>query len=559
MLRNRIKKNSLLWVLRKTKKRMPAIASMAAMSMVSAYLSVRFTLGTQQVIDAAVAKDLAWFQHAAIYLGVLILFVLGLNLLQAHTNDKLDADLDRDMKQSLMQMILRGDYQVIAQYHSGDLVHRMNTDVSTVNSSLVELFTGLCSFVVQMAAVFVVLLRISPVFTFAMLGFSLVLGGGTLLFQRMLKDLHTRINTASGRISGFLQEVIEKILIVQALDVGDTMEEKTEALLEERWQLQRKRKNLSLMSTAGMSVLGEGIGFITLIWCTYRLLHGTMSFGTLTATTRLASQLQAPIMVVPYFLRRLIVMSASAERLMEIEEIPQEKKDTSLDLSAVYDKMESIRAQELCFSYDRELVLDHLSFEIPKGGLTVIVGQSGSGKSTLLRLLLSVLKPLEGSLDVKMKDGSVLPVSRNLRRLFTYAPQGNLLMSGTLRDNLLLARPDATDAEIEEAVYISAISDYLPQLPEGLDTMLGENGVGLSEGQAQRVALARAILSGAPILLLDEVTSSLDGETERKVLERIRGMKDKTCIVVTHRPAILALADETLSIVDGRMERYTRE
>lgn len=555
-MRDKVKKNSILWVIRKTKRRLPVIVLLAVFSMINAYLGVRFALGTQEVIDAAVSTDLVMFKQAGIRLLMIITAILVTGLLSVHFSDKLNVDLDRDMKESLMHYILRGDYQSLSKYHSGDLVHRLNTDVSTVNGAMMAISSSLSSFVVQMISVIIILAGVSAKFTFGMLAFSMILGGGTLIFQRMLKDLHKRINDASGRISGFLQEVIEKLLIVQALDVGESMEKKTDDLLEQRWQLQRKRKNLGLWSMAGMSILGEGIAFITLIWCANRLLHGQMSFGMLTATTQLAGRLEAPVMMLPYLLRQVISMSASAERLMEIEAISQEVNDQNLNLNKVYEEMETVSAKDLCFAYNRDWVLNKLTFEIPKGGLTVIVGQSGSGKSTLLRLLLSVFKPAEGTLGIRMKDGTLLPLTRETRKLFTYAPQGNLLMSGTLRENLLLANPDATEEEIMEAVHISAIDDYLPQLPDGLDTNLGENGGGLSEGQAQRVALARAILTKAPILLLDEVTSSLDGETERKVLNRIRALKDRTCIVVTHRPAVLELADETLSIVDGQMVRY---
>ncbi len=551
-----IKKNALLWTMQRIRKRIPAIISITILSMLSAYLSVKFALQTRMVIDSAISGNMAEFKLSAMMLSILILVTVLIGLLSSHLSDKVNIDLDCDMKKIIMRTILKGDYQTISAYHSGDLVHRLNADISTVNQSIMSIATSLSSFVVRMIAVIIVLSGVSYRFTVALLCVSFFLGGGTLIFQRMLKKLQKQINDASGQISSFLQEVIERLLIVQALDVGDAMEKKADILLEERRKMQRKRKNLTLLSMAGMNVFGQFIAFVTLIWCANQLLQGKMSFGTLTATTQLASQMQAPIIMVPHLLREFMAMTTSAERLIEIEAIPQEEKQETLDISAIYEEMQIIYAENLCFAYSRERVLDEVSFEIPKGGLTVIVGQSGSGKSTLLRLLLSVFIPSKGTLGIAMRNGSRMSLSRDTRRIFTYAPQGNLLLSGTLRENIIFARPDATEEEIQQAIYISAIDDYLPQLPEGLDTYLGENGGGLSEGQAQRVALARAVLSKAPILLLDEVTSALDGETERKVLERIRALKDRTCIVVTHRPAVLEIADLTLSIVDGRIVKY---
>lgn len=555
MLRNRLKTNSLLWILKRSKRSLPAIGVMVLLSMVSSWFGIQFALSTQRVIDAAVSGDSAALTRAGLLLGGLITVTIGTGLFSRHWSDKLDVRMDWDMKQQMMHCILRGDYQALSRYHSGDLVHRLNTDISVVNGGLVGIATMIFSLAVSMAGAMAVMAQVSLPFTLILLAVCAVIGGATLAMQQMLKNILKRINDSSGRISGFLQEVIEKLLIVQALDMGTRIEEKTDDLLEKRWQLQRKKKNLDLLSSAGLTILGQGLGFITLLWCAGQLRKGLITFGTLTAITQLASRLEAPIFALPALLRELISMSASAERLMEIEAVPQEDKDQDIDLKALYEDMESLKAEDLSFAYNRDKVLDGLSFEIPKGSLTVIVGQSGSGKSTLLRLLLSIYKPGEGSISIRKKDGTQIPNSRDVRKLFTYAPQGNLLMSGTLRDNLVFACPDATEAEIQEAVHISAIDDYLPMLPQGLDTYIGENGTGLSEGQAQRVALARAILSRAPILLLDEVTSALDMDTEEKVLQRIRSLKDRTCIVVTHRPAVLKLADVTLNIVDGRMYR----
>ena len=187
-----------------------------------------------------------------------------------------------------------------------------------------------------------------------------------------------------------------------------------------------------------------------------------------------------------------------------------------------------------------------------KGKLFVISGCSGVGKSTILKLLLGVYQPSQGGLRADC-GGEQMILDRRTRRLFAYVPQGNLLLSGSLRENLTIVRPDATEEEIQRAIYVSAMDDFLPQLPQGLDTVLGESGAGLSEGQAQRLSIARAVLGGAPILLLDECTSALDAVTEETVLRRIRELPDKTCIAVTHRPAATTLADWQLMVQDEKI------
>jgi len=250
-------------------------------------------------------------------------------------------------------------------------------------------------------------------------------------------------------------------------------------------------------------------------------------------------------------------MTAACERLMELEkdcgnlELPEK---TAIS----YEKVEAICARNLSFSYGRDQVFENSSFTLPKGTFAVITGASGIGKSTLLKLLLGIFKPQSGELFLSCEDGEIY-ADRSTRGLFAYVPQGNLLFSGTLRENLLLTCPDATEEQIRQAIYVSNMDAFLPQLPQGLDTVLGENAHGLSEGQAQRLSIARAYLSGAPILLLDEATSALDAETEKTVLERLRALPGKTCIAVTHRPAALSLADRQLEVVNGRIECRTIE
>jgi ATP-binding cassette subfamily B protein len=277
-----------------------------------------------------------------------------------------------------------------------------------------------------------------------------------------------------------------------------------------------------------------------------------MSFGSLTAVIQLVNQIQMPIVNLSGVMPQYIAMVASAERLMELEEIRGEPEPIDEDAKALYDRMDAIRASGLFFAYDRDEILSDAAFTLPKGAFAVITGASGIGKSTLLKLLLGIYKPNGGGLYT-VSGSEEQPIDRRTRRLFAYVPQGNLLLSGSLRENLTIIRPDATEAEIRQAIHVSCMDEYLDQLPRGLDTVLGESGAGLSEGQAQRLAIARAVLGGAPILLLDECTSALDERTEDQVLRRIRALPDRTTIAVTHRPAAIALCDWRLEVNDGKI------
>lgn len=541
--------NCICWVFSKIRHRLPALAALSVVSILGSLLSVIFALSTQDVIDTAVGGIQSEFFFACLGLGGLIFMRVLCNAVSIHLNEKLTADLDRDFKKEIIHKILHSEYAQISRYHSGDLVNRMNGDVKSVYSGILVVLSSAVSLITGLLTAVCVLLKMAPVFTAAIVLISAVLALFTLLIQKQMKILHKNASDANGKVSGFFQEIIEKLLMVQSLDVSEEIERRSDNLLEGRWNVLRTRKNLGISVSVGSNLLSNVGGFITLVWCANKLLLHEISFGELTAMTALVSQLQTPMLMLPAIIPKFASIIAASERLMEIENIPFQSGNIMEDCSGFYKSLTSISARNLTFSYGRNIVMENVDFTLPLEGLSVVVGSSGIGKSTLLKLLLGIYRPISGELVLHTKEGEI-PVSRSTRSMFSYAPQGNLLLSGTLRENLLLSCPNATEEQIQRAVYVSAMDEYLAELPEGLDTFLGENGAGLSEGQAQRLSLARAILRGAPILLLDEVTSALDARTEEIVLTRIRELKERTCIAVTHRPAAIKLASWQLEILE---------
>lgn len=546
------KNNSISWIYRMMKRRIPSILCLSFIQVFSAYLGVRFALVTQNVIDSAVGGNRDVFLRACLILAVFILVRIVCNALATHMSQMVRANLDRDFKRNILHKIYHSEYADISKYHSADLVHRMNTDGAAVYGGVLTIFTSLASYLTTLATAVITLMSLEPVFTLAMGLGTAAITLMTALIQRRMKKLHKESSEAGSKVSGFLHESINRLMLVQALDVSDEMERRAEDVLEYRWQVVRRRKNVSLVMSFGSSGLGFLGGFVTLLWCSSKLMRGEITYGGMSALSSLVAQLQTPLMMLPHIIPQITAISAACERLMEIERIAEQPKPDETDVQALYDRMNAIRAKDLTFSYDRDPVIQNVSLTIPKGGLTVIVGQSGIGKSTLLKLLLGLYRPDSGELVIDTEDGAV-SISRAARSLFSYAPQGNFLLSGTLRENLVLTNPNATDEQIAHALYVGCMEEYVASLPQGLDTPLGENGAGLSEGQAQRLSLARAILSGAPVLLLDEVTSSLDAATEQTVLERICALPGKTCIAVTHRPAALALADSVIEVTEDGM------
>ena len=552
-----MKNNAMLWAVRRVRKRIPAVALMTGADIANALLAVAFALGSQRVIDTATAGEQTAFVWACVVQLGIILGILGTIALYNHLRDKLLAQLDRDWKKDLLHKLLHGEYAQVSQYHTGELLNRLNNDVRNFDTGLLSVVPKVLSTLVRLSAIIIVLAAMEPLFTLAAVVAGVVVVVATAVLRRSLKDLQKKVSNAEGKVSGFLQETLEKLLMVQAMDVSDEMENRADVQMEQRYQLQRKRKNVALMANLCVVVLSYGAGFGALVFCANGLLHQTMTFGVLTAITQLVGQLQGPVVSLSGIIPQYITMSAAAERLMELEPLACQE-DPRQQIEDIYAEATAICAQDLTFRYDRDKVLENAFFALPKGEMAVIVGPSGTGKSTLLKLLLGIYRPENGQLYIKTEHGSI-PLDRSTRRLFAYVPQGNLLLSGTLRENLIITRPDATQQQIDRAIYVSAMDEYLPGLPKGLDTVLGESAAGLSEGQAQRLSIARAVLSDAPILLLDEATSALDAQTERTVLERLSQLEGKTCIAVTHRPAAVELCRWQLELQDGKCEAKVRQ
>lgn len=548
----------IFWILKKVRHRLPVLAAMILFNAASALLGVLFALGTKGVIDSAVAGvDGEFLVACAVQLSIICGVLLCSNV-GHYLRDRLVTDLDRDWKRELLHGLLEADYAQVSGYHSGELVNRLNNDVRVLNSGLVSAVPELVAMVVRLVTAVTVLAAVQPVFTLTLALMGALVVFATSFARRWLKNINKQVSRTEGRVLSFLQEALERLLVVQAMDLSQEVERRADELLMERYRMHRKRRAISLLANSSVSAMFYLAGFVTLVWCAFNLLHGRMTFGTLTAVTQLVSQLQTPFIHLSGFIPQYAAMTAAAERLMELEQIKGEPVQEEQDRRWHYDRMDSLGAQGMCFGYEEEEVLHDVSFSLPKGAFAAITGASGIGKSTLLKLMLGVFRPGKGTLYVQC-DGERIPLSRNTRGLFAYVPQGNFLFSGTLKDNILISNPDAEEEEIQQAVHISAMDQFLPQLPDGLDTVIGENGHGLSEGQVQRLAIARAVLSGAPVLLLDEATSALDAQTEQLVLERIARLPGRTCIAVTHRSAALELADWRLEVANKTITAYPIE
>lgn len=548
-------KTTLHFLAERNRRYTPGLILLTLLEVARAYLGVEFAMVTRQVIDCAQGGSAEKLTRAALLLAAVVAGIMVLYASAQYLRGWLRATLDREWKTRLSHKLLHGDYATVSAYHSGELVNRLTSDVEAVNGGVIALIPNVAALLTRLVSAVWMMATMEPTFTLLAVACGLVVIGATGFFRQRLKTLHKQMQEANGKANGFVQEIMEKLLAVQAMSVEAETEAREKKILDSRWKLQMRQQRFSIMGTTGMYLACYLLEGAALVWCALRLMQGEISFGTLTAVVQLTGQLEGPILNFSGYIPQYVAMLASAERLMELEEISGVSVQKR-DVQTLFGADTCIEAEGLCFAYDDTTVFDSASFRLPLQGSAAITGNSGIGKSTLLKLLLGIYKPTSGRLLLRTGSEEI-PLNAETRGLFAYVPQGNLLFSGTLRENLLLTAPDATEQDMETAAFVSCMDEYLPQLEHGFDTVLGESGAGLSEGQAQRVSIARAVLSGAPVLLLDEATSALDAVTEQRVLERLNALPGRVCIAITHRPAALALSDRQMVIADGKITVQT--
>ena len=390
----------------------------------------------------------------------------------------------------------------------------------------------------------------------------------TYAFRKVLKRLHKQVQERDGKLRIFLQEHISSMMIIRSFAAEQQTEDDAITKMQAHKSARMKKNHFSNFCNIGFGIAMNGMYLFGVCYCGYGILLGTISYGTLTAITQLISQIQAPFANITGYLPRFYAMAASAERLMEIEDFRNDSENTALDIDTVKkyyaNGLRSFGLRNADFTYypavdsikdlskaHQPIVLKNISIEIGKGEYVAFTGHSGCGKSTVLKLLMSIYKLDSGERFLTDTDGEK-PLTPEWHRLFAYVPQGNQLMSGTIREVVAFAdKADMqSDERINRALRIACADDFIADLDGGIDTLLGERGTGLSEGQMQRIAIARAIFSDSPILLLDEATSALDSDTEKRLLQNLRSMTDKTVVIVTHRPAALEICDRVIDFTN---------
>lgn len=538
-------KATLKWIYARTKRFLPAVAVTSLISAFTAVSYVLLALITKRVLDIA-TKDAAGSLAAAgtalfAVIAVQVILSACQSLLNAYVNGKLTLSL----RSYLFTLICRKKYSQISRYHSGDILNRLTSDVDVVVSSSVSIIPSVVSTVAKITAGIGAMIFMNPIIAAVILVLGITVPAIGRAINKKYKYMHKECQRTEGKTRSFMQECFENIVVIKSFASEKPFVKRLTVFMEDNFRLKIKRTGISVLASICLYTFFTAGYYAVLLWGAGGLAAGTLTYGTLMLFLQLISQLRAPLQNVSGILPQYYSALASAERLIELEK-PEDEKPSLEKESAdrLKDNFESLEINGLCFGYGREAVIENCSFKIEKNKITAVTGESGSGKSTLFKLILGLYSPTAGSITVNGK----IPVDASVRGLFAYVPQGNMVLSGTVKDNITLCNPDVDEERLINAAKAAEIYDYISSLPDGFDTVLSERGAGLSEGQIQRISIARALLTEAPVLLLDEATSALDETTETRVLENIKAMSAKTVVFITHRNTSLKVCDRIIRV-----------
>jgi len=528
------------WLLEavKGKKRYVAVETLLQALIGLGYIC--YSLLFREMIDRAVGKDTPGFFRFVLLLASVALVRIILRAILRWLEEYTCAAVENALKERLFSTLLSRDYEQVTARHTAQWMNRLTSDTVVVATSVTQIIPNLGGMFVKMAGAFVCIMILQPLFGLIVIPAGLVLILVGYVIRPVTKRLHKRIQESDGDVRVLLQERLDNLLIVDAYSQQDKSVAMAKKYMAEHLHARMKRNHVSNLNQVFFGIAMQGMYLLAAGYCAWGILNGTVSYGTMTAMLQMVSYLQSPFSGVGGYFTQWYAMLSSAERLMEAESLAPDVGTTQNHMP----DFTAIRLDKLRFSYVDRAEGQELSVKLHygdhvfhKGEFVALAGHSGCGKSTLLKLLLGVYKPDSGSMVLE-NDGEKITLNGSHRGLFAYVPQGNMLMSGTLRQ--ILAFYDETDMGREDdlwsALTIACAADFVKELPQGLDTPLGEHGAGLSEGQIQRIALARAVFSGHPVLLLDEATSALDEQTEAAVLDNLKSMTDRTVLIVTHRP-----------------------
>ena len=512
------------------------------------------SVASKYLIDAVVGHGTGVIGAAIAWMIGMMWGKIGLKALSSRIGAILNIKVHNEIQADVYQKILFADWQSLEEFRSGDLLNRLSSDVGTLSGGIVSFLPSLLSSGVQFAGSFAIMVFYDPAMAvIALLGVPVSLICSRMMARKMW-DYNHELKEASSDVMSFHQDSFRNITNIKAFGISEQFVGRMTHMQEKYRDAYLSYNRFSVNAAAFLSLVGMVVAVSTFGWGVYRLWSGAITYGTMTLFLQLASTLSASFSSLVNMIPSFVSLSTSTGRVMAVTELPAEDPAQS---EAFRQETEfAVKLTDVTFSYhDGNPVLSGVEITAEPGDLVALTGPSGEGKTTVLRILLGLVNAEKGSACLVGSSGREYPLSAATRSAFSYVPQGASMFTGTIRDNLTMVAPEATEEELWEALHAACADGFVKELPDGLDHMLGSRESGLSEGQGQRLAVARALLRGAPILLLDEATSALDEITESRMLRRVmRSGRVRTCILVTHRPGSMKYCTRGYRIHNGQVQ-----
>lgn len=552
------------WIYQYGKKYKWAIAYYILIGVLGIGLGLIGSLASKYLIDAVTGHDSS---NIGIIIGIIIGMAVGGIVTDAVTNrisTKINLKVTNEIQSDIYSKIMLTEWESVSVFHSGDLLNRFNGDVDNVAGSVLGWFPSLITIALRFLATLAIILYYDPTMAFI----ALLSAPVTLLLSRILigrmRGYNQQMRQISSEVVTFHEESFQKIKVIKSFDLIPLFLQKLIGMQRKYTVSMLDYNKFSIYTSSFLGLVGILVTYATYGWGVYRLWSGAITYGTMTLFLQLAGSLSGGFNALVGMVPSAISAATSAGRIMAIIDLPREEgKD--LPTVNIIDKNSrdglTLRLSQIDFQYKgRDVLLKNASLQAAPNELIAIIGPSGEGKTSLINIMLGLLKPCQGEAIIISKSGLEVTISAATRRFFSYVPQGNQIFSGTIADNLRLAKQEAEEAELIRALEAACAYEFVKELPEGINTQLLEGGGGLSEGQAQRISIARALLRKAPILLLDEATSALDPETEKRVLQGIIHFnQNSSCILTTHRNSVWAMCDRIYHVNASNMIQIINE
>ena len=542
-------KNYAKWLFSYTKPYIPSLSVMLLFQIAASLLSLGMSLISKNIIDRATAgKGIAY--SIAAFVTVLIVSQT-ITILTSLVSVVISEKFSFGIRRNVYEKILHTNWLSVSKYHTGDLMTRLTSDTDAVANGISGTIPSILILIVQLTSSFITLFVFDRFLALSSLLIAPVAFLASVILGKRLKKLQVKVQESESKYRSFIHESLSNIMIIKSFCDEEYSSEHLYELRNERLYWILKKNRMSLATSSTINVGFQFAYILAFTWGALGISKGSITYGTMSLFLSLVGQVQAPLISLAQTIPKIVSILASAGRIIEIQDLPaEERPNQTIEQTSIGADLEHIT-----FGYNEDSIFEDTSLHINPGEFVAIVGESGIGKTTLIRLIMSFLNSDSGSISFFNSMGQTEKSTATSRHFISYVPQGNTLFSGTIADNVRMGNRNATEEEIIAALKASSAYDFVQNLPDGMNTVIGEKGHGVSEGQAQRISLARALVRKAPFLVLDEATASLDEKTELRVLEGIRSLTPKpTCILITHRRSVLNYCDKEIKIEDKKIK-----